>query len=107
MSQSPTAASAETAAYNAGWTAISRLIRRGFSWSGHERHCAFLNLGGWNSDGGRFAEVAAVSGLDFEDDGRSAALVDWDFDGDQDLIVSSRSTTLPQCSPSQSPMDRL
>lgn len=90
MSQSPTVASAETAAYSAGWTAVSRLLRRGFSWSGHERDCAFLNLGGWQTGAGHFAEVAAVAGLNFEADSRAAAVVDWDFDGDQDLLLTAR-----------------
>lgn len=106
MSQSPTEATTEatagatagasagaseqSAAYSAGWTAVSRLLRRGFSWSGHERDCAFLNLGGWDDAGGSFAEVAAVAGLNFEQDGRAAAVVDWDFDGDQDLVVTAR-----------------
>ena len=37
-----------------------------------------------------FACVSAVSGLDFPDDGRAIALVDWDHDGDQDLWISNR-----------------
>ncbi len=90
MSHSPTEAGAETAAYSAGWTAVSRLLRRGFSWSGHERDCAFLNLGGWDAGSGRFAQVGAVAGLDFGGDGRAAAVLDWDFDGDQDLLLTAR-----------------
>lgn len=38
----------------------------------------------------RFADVSAVSGLDFPDDGRCLAPVDWDLDGDLDLWISNR-----------------
>ncbi len=47
-----------------------------------------------NLHDGQFADVSAVSGFDFPDDGRAAALVDWDQDGDQDLWLSNR--TAPQ-----------
>ena len=94
MSQSPTEDDpteddpvwvAKAAAYHAGWAAVSRLVRRGLSWSGHERDCAFLNLGG-----ARFADVSAASGLDLPQDGRAALPVDWDLDGDQDLVITAR-----------------
>ena len=60
----------------------------GKSWSGNERNCAFLNTG--NSEE-RFAEISSVSGLDFSDDARAIAPVDWDFDGDLDLWIVNRS----------------
>ena len=50
----------------------------------------FLNTQGYGADGDRFATVSAVSGLDFPDDGRAVALVDWDFDGDLDLWITNR-----------------
>jgi thiol-disulfide isomerase/thioredoxin len=71
--------------YVAGWKAALDLVRGGRSWSGHERHCAFLNLGD-----GSFADVSAVTGLDFADDGRGLATVDWDQDGDLDLWITAR-----------------
>ncbi len=58
----------------------------GSSWSGHERNCCYLNL-----DGASFADVSALSGLDFTDDGRAVAAVDWDHDGDLDLWYKNRS----------------
>ena len=34
--------------------------------------------------------MSATSGLDYPDDGRAVAVVDWDHDGDQDLWISNR-----------------
>ena len=68
---------------------LNELIRDGGTLSGYERNCAFLNTGGQ-----RFATISAVSGLDFIDDARSPATVDWDRDGDLDLWVANR--TAPQ-----------
>ncbi|MDC0934782.1 tetratricopeptide repeat protein [Pirellulales bacterium] len=62
-------------------------LRAGDTWSGHERNCAYLNLGT-----GRFANFSAVSGFDFADDGRGMCLVDWDHDGDQDVWLANRSS---------------
>lgn len=87
---SPTERGGDAAPYRAAWWAIGRLLRRGSSWNGHERDRAFLNLGGWRSGGGGFADVSALTGLDRAEDGRAAAPVDWDFDGDQDLVVTYR-----------------
>ena len=63
-----------------------QLVSSGHSWSGRERNVCFLNTAG-----PRFANVSATSGLDFRDDGRAAASVDWDADGDLDLWLSNRS----------------
>ncbi len=61
-----------------------RMVRDGLSWSGHERNCAFLN------HGGTFTAISGVSGLDFDDDGRSQVFVDWDGDGDLDCWNANR-----------------
>ena len=66
---------------------LSRMTLQGRSWSGRERNCCFLNTGT-----SRFANISAVSGLDFADDGRAVAPVDWDHDGDIDLWMSNRNT---------------
>ena len=71
--------------YLSAWLAIGEMSRQGSSWSGRERNTFFLN-----SADGRFADASAVSGFDFPDDGRAAALTDWDGDGDLDLWVASR-----------------
>ena len=64
---------------------MDEMLDDGVSWSGRERNCAFLNTGGE-----RFADVSALSGLDFADDGRAVATVDWDHDGDLDLWIVNR-----------------
>jgi len=73
--------------YLDGWSVIYNMIRQGMSWSGWEPNSLFLNTGG-----GRFADASAVLGLDFTDDGRAIAVVDWDQDGALDLWVTSRSS---------------
>ena len=64
---------------------LLRFIRQGRSFSGHERHCAFLNL-----RGDQYADVSSIAGLDFDDDGRAIGQVDWDQDGDLDYWISNR-----------------
>ena len=46
---------------------------------------AFLGL-----PDGSFANAGSVTGLDFEEDGRALARIDWDGDGDLDLFLSGR-----------------
>jgi tetratricopeptide (TPR) repeat protein len=75
----------ELLTYREAGRRLDRLAQAGFSWSGHERNCAFLNIGP-----GRFAEISAVSAFDFDDDGRSLAVADWDHDGDLDVWVANR-----------------
>lgn len=85
MSHSPSSETEARESYESGWGQILDLINSGGSWSGHERNCCFFNL-----DGSRFANASAVAGLDFLDDGRCVAPVDWDLDGDLDLWLSAR-----------------
>ena len=85
MSQSPLDPEDPALAYKGAWSAISRLIREGHSWSGNEANRAFLGTGSMT-----FADVSAASGLDHSDDARAAVQVDWDLDGDLDLFVSAR-----------------
>lgn len=76
-------------AYVAGWADLNRRIRRGEPWSGNERNAAFVSVRG---SGGRLGMVdaAPLLGLDDAGDGRSAARIDIDFDGDDDLVLSQR-----------------
>ena len=62
-----------------------RMLREGASWSGRERNCLYLN-----TQDGSFANVSAISGIDFDDDARSCGRVDWDEDGDLDLWITNR-----------------
>jgi Flp pilus assembly protein TadD/peroxiredoxin len=78
----------ESSGYLEAFEQVFRLHERGKSFSGRERNCAFLNTGG------RFADISAGSGLDFPDDARGLAAVDWDQDGDLDLWFANR--TAPQ-----------
>jgi len=67
------------------------MISAGRSFSGRERHCAYLDTG--KPAGGdplRFVNVSATTGLDLPDDGRGLALTDWDQDGDLDVWISNR-----------------
>ena len=61
------------------------MLRSGHSFSGRERNCVFLNC-----RNEQFANVSAVTGLDFEDDGRALATTDWDHDGDLDVWLLNR-----------------
>ncbi len=72
------------------FAAFATMLREGRSFSGHERNCCYLNPGDSPVAGNRFANISAASGIDFPDDARALALVDWDQDGDLDLWISNR-----------------
>jgi len=72
--------------YANAWDAIRHFsMFEGYSYNGHERNYAYLNMGGL-----RFSDVSYAAGLDFLDDGRAAATVDWDDDGRVDLLLRNR-----------------
>lgn len=87
MSPSPRSSDAadDVATYEGGWHQVAQLVVEGYSWSGNERHCCFLNTGGPH-----FANASFASGFDLKDDGRGLALVDWDRDGDLDCWINNR-----------------
>ena len=66
------------------------MLDQGRSLSGNERNCCYLNPGASPQAAGRFANISAGSGLDYPDDGRGLAVLDWDHDGDLDLWFSNR-----------------
>ena len=65
------------------------MLLKGRSFSGRERNVAYLNLA--SPTDARFANVSGAIGIDYPDDGRGLAKVDWDQDGDLDFWVSNRS----------------
>ena len=75
----------QTAELDRANATFGEMIRRGRSYSGRERNCAFLN-----TRGGRFANISATTGIDLPDDGRALVTVDWDHDGDLDVWISNR-----------------
>ncbi len=84
MSQSPDRKTTSTP-YQDGWRAINLLIRSDGSWSGRERNVCYSNAGD-----GTFGDDSFLSGLDFNQDGRSFVPLDIDSDGDLDLIAKFR-----------------
>ncbi len=87
MSQSPVDDFSDQSVlrYRQGWQALNRLLHENRSFSGNEKHNAYLNSGS-----GKYADISAVSGLDFPEDGRGLGPVDWDLDGDMDLWITHR-----------------
>ena len=85
MSRTKNTAGEVSGGPNLAYLQLSRMMREGRSWSGRERNCCFLS-----TPGGGFADISAVSGLDFPDDSRALAIGDWDGDGDPDLWISNR-----------------
>lgn len=85
-SQSPATEGEATPEYTNAWASIRAMALDGnASWSGRERNVVFMNLGGRE-----FANVSSVSGVDFIDDSRAVATVDWDDDGRLDLLLKNR-----------------
>ena len=78
-----------TPGYTRNFRDLNDKVAQGKSFSGYERNPLFLNL-----EGKGFSEVAGLFGVDYDDDARAVASVDWDRDGDLDLWVTNR--TAPQ-----------
>ncbi|MFT5058856.1 MAG: tetratricopeptide (TPR) repeat protein [Planctomycetota bacterium] len=85
MSQTPLEETDTVETYSSAWGAVAWLLRQGQTWSGNERNGAFLGRGD-----GTFVESGGVLGLDQIADGRSVVRVDWDGDGDLDILLRSR-----------------
>ena len=90
MAQSNNEQDEDSGRGNSAIHSIERMIREGRSFSGRERNCCFLNTGSEQAAAGRWANISAVSGFDFPDDGRALGTVDWDGDGDLDVWISNR-----------------
>jgi tetratricopeptide (TPR) repeat protein len=70
-------------AYDGAWRAESWLMADR-SLAGHQRH-VFLR----NDGRGGFDDVSGALGLDLEEDGRSFSVLDFDHDGDPDILTLS------------------
>jgi len=73
--------------YDDAWRAINQLLIRG-SIASHQRN-VFLR----NDGQGGFDDVSGAVGLDLDQDGRSFAVLDYDGDGDPDLVVMAARST--------------
>ncbi len=74
---------ARSSRYERSWALLYRLIRL----SGHERNVLY-----WNRGDGTFADLSAVAGLDFPEDGRAFVTFDFDRDGDLDILLNNRNS---------------
>jgi len=70
--------------YENGWNGLNQLIRGDYNWNGQEPNVFYVKRDG------RYRDASGVSGLDFADDTRSFALIDFDRDGVPDLILRNR-----------------
>ena len=86
MSSSPET-EARSSEYERGWALLYRLIRLNGSLSGHERNVLYRNHGD-----GTFADLSAVAGVDFPQDGRAFVTFDFDRDGDVDILLNNRNS---------------
>ena len=68
--------------YDDGWRATNRLLVSNGAQAQHERNVLLRN----NGHGG-FDEVSGTAGLDVDQDGRSFAVLDYDGDGDADVVL--------------------
>ncbi len=53
------------------------------SWNGYEHDVLFRN----DDNGKRFTDVGHITGIDLETDGRGMTYLDYDLDGDMDVVV--------------------
>jgi len=71
-------------AYEGGWNAINQFAREEYSWEGNQPNVLHARRSG------RFYDFSGVSGLDFAEDGRAFAVVDFDGDGRPDILLKNR-----------------
>jgi tetratricopeptide (TPR) repeat protein len=78
--------------YEQAWNAINDLIRSDRTWSGFERNVFYQN----NQDG-TFSDISGIAGLDFVEDARTFALVDFDSDGRLEAVLKNRNSPQLRC----------
>lgn len=67
--------------------AVTEQIRMGSPLGEQQRNTCFLGMGKTG-----FANFSGASGFDFMEDARAVATVDWDQDGDQDIVMTTRNS---------------
>ena len=70
--------------YEQGWDALNEFVREDFNQNAQESNVFYVRRGG------QYHDFSGVSGLDYADDSRAFAAIDFDGDGNLDLIVKSR-----------------
>jgi tetratricopeptide (TPR) repeat protein len=73
-----------SAAYENGWNALNQFAREEYSWNGREPNILHVRRGE------RYYDFSGVSGLDYPEDSRAFAIVDFDGDGRPDVVLKSR-----------------
>jgi Tfp pilus assembly protein PilF/peroxiredoxin len=81
VAQSPLARTPGTT-YDDGWRATNRLLVSNGAQAQHERNVLLRN----NGQGG-FDDISGTSGLDIDQDGRAFSVLDYDSDGDSDVLL--------------------
>jgi Tfp pilus assembly protein PilF/peroxiredoxin len=81
VAQSPLTRTPGTS-YDDGWRATNRLLVSEGAQAQHERNVLLRNDGH-----GGFDEISGVSGIGVDQDGRAFAVLDYDGDGDADLVL--------------------
>ncbi|MBV8820747.1 MAG: VCBS repeat-containing protein, partial [Acidobacteriaceae bacterium] len=76
--------------YENGWNAINQLIREDYSWCSGDANVFYVRPKPVAGTPARYYDFSGVSGLDFSDDSRSFAAVDFDGDGNLDIVLKSR-----------------
>ncbi len=83
VSKSP-AGSGRSLAYEDGWNSINQLIRQDYSWAAPEPNVFYARRAG------RYYDFSAASGIDRAEDSRAFGFLDFDGDGNVDLVLKSR-----------------
>jgi tetratricopeptide (TPR) repeat protein len=89
VAKSPTTAKAAPD-YEEGWNSINQLIREDYSWCGVDPNVFYVRPKPVPGQEPRYYDFSGVSGLDFADDSRTFAAVDFDGDGNLDMVLKSR-----------------
>lgn len=90
-----------TPGYSRNFRDLNEKVSQGKSFSGYERNPFFLNR-----EGVGFSEIGGLLGVNYDDDSRAVATVDWDRDGDLDVWVTNRNAPQVRLLKNNFPNDR-